>query len=456
MTSPKSELTEVSGLSRRRLLGLFGVGAVGVGLSGCNFTSSGGGSAASGDFTFTYWGTGGEKEAVSKVINEFVKSKNLNPKPQSIPDQYETKLNTLLAANNAPDAGYLTESMAMRLGQEGKIASVLGKPGFDDILPQALHYWAPDQAVSQTAIESMVLWFDETATSGAGVTPPAASSSAWQWDKFVEAADKLTQDANGRRPSDSGFDAGSIQRYGVATPALPAIVALLKSNGVELFDDAGTKTNIDSPEAIAVIQSIADMVFKHRVAPTPAQATTFGASTALLLTSGRVAMAIDGQWALLDLGQSKVKYNAAVLPKFQDKSYTTILAGANAVFTSSKHQELGFELLTQLADPDKVNLYSNGLWMPLMKKYYTDEDAISSWSKSSIHPSNYRTAVIDAVLGDTVAFPSYKIKNFTSIATTLTNGLNPMFTEQSDVAAGCKRLAADVNKQLQGSYQDQA
>lgn len=456
ISSTKTNPIANNGLTRRSLLGLFGAGAVGIGLSGCNFTSSGGGGAASGDFTFTFWGTGGEKEAVSKVINEFIKSKALNPKPQSIPDQYETKINTLLAANNAPDAGYLTESMSMRLGQEGKIQSVLGKPGFDDILPQALHYWAPEKAVSQTAIESMVLWFDETVTTESGVTPPATAQSAWEWDKFVEAADKLTRDANGHRPSESGFDAGNVKRYGVATPSLPAIVALLKSNGIELFDDAGTKTNIDTPEAIAVIQNIADLVFKHRVAPTPAQATTFGASTALLLTSGRVAMAIDGQWALLDLGKSKVKYNAAVLPKFQDKSYTTILAGANAVFTSSKHQDLGFELLTQLADPEKVDLYSNGLWMPLMKKYYTDEAAISSWSKSSIHPSNYRTAVIDAVLGDTIAFPSYKIKNFTSIATTLTNGLNPMFTEQTDVAAGCKRLAADVNKQLQGSYQDQA
>ncbi|MEQ7739850.1 hypothetical protein ABQG64_27170, partial [Escherichia coli] len=188
------------------------------------------------------------------------------------------------------------------------------------------------------------------------------------------------------------------------------------------------------------------LVFQHRVAPTPAQATTFGASTALLLASGRVAMAIDGQWALLDLGQSKVKYNAAVLPKFQDKSYTTILAGANAVFGSSKHQDIGFELLAQLADPNKVPLYSNGLWMPLMKKYYTDDAAIKSWAGSSIHPSNYRTAVIDPVLGDTVAFPSYKIKNFTTIQTALTNGLNPLFTKQADVAEGCKRLAADVNK----------
>ncbi|MEW1812463.1 extracellular solute-binding protein [Pseudarthrobacter phenanthrenivorans] len=445
-----------AGLSRRSLLTLFGAGAVGLGLSGCNFTSSGGGGAASGDFTFTFWGTGAEKDAVTKVISDFAKSKGLNPKAQSIPDQYETKLNTLLAANQAPDAGYLTEAMSMRLGEEGKIVSILGKPGFDDILPQALHYWAPDKAVSQTAIESMVLWYDEAATSASGVTPPASPTSAWEWDKFVEAADQLTQDANGRRPSESGFDAGNVKRYGTAAPsALPAIVALLKSNGVELFDDAGTKTNLDTPDAIAVIQKIADLVFQHRVAPTAAQAATFGASTALLLASGRVAMAVDGQWALLDLGQSKVKYNASVLPKFKE-AYTTVLAGASAVFTSSKHQEPGFELLAQLGDPEKVPLYANGLWMPLQKKYYTDQTAIDSWTKNSVHPSNFRTAVIDAVLGNTVALPSYKIKNWATIQTTLVNGLSPLFTQQTDVRAACSRLAADVNKLMQGAYQDKA
>lgn len=296
--------------SRRRFLQLSMAG-LGVAVAGgcSNFTNnspSGTAAGGGGPFTFTFWGTGGEKTAVSKVVNEFCQAKGLTPKPQSIPDAYETKLNTLIAANTPPDAGYLTESMAMRLGEQGKVLSVLGKPGFDEYLPGAIHRWAEDKAVSQTAIEVMCFWYDADATSSAGVKPPSTATAAWDFDALVEAADKLTADGNGRRPSQTGFNAGKVKRYGVAAPtALPVLVALLKSNGVDLFTEDGKKTNIDSPQAVEVLQKVADLIHVHRVSPTPAQASTFGASTALLLASKRVAMAMDGQWALLDLSQTK-------------------------------------------------------------------------------------------------------------------------------------------------------
>lgn len=448
-------------LSSRRLflqLGLGGVSA--AALAACsNFssaTSNNGASGAGGTFTFTFWGTGAEKVAVSQVLNSYCQGKGLTAKPESIPDNYETKINTLLAANTPPDAGYLTESMAMRLGAQGKIVSVAGKPGFSDYIPETIHHWTPDKAVSQTAVEVMAFWYDADAVSKAGVTPPANSEQAWDFSALAEAADKLTVDDNGRHPSDTGFDPKNVKVYGLGAPTgLIALTALLKSNGVDMFDDKGTKTNIDSPAAIEVFQNVADLIFKHRVAPTPAQATTFGASTALLLASKRVAMAIDGQWALLDLAQTKgLNFNVAVLPKFQT-ALTAIVGGASAVFSSSPHVNDGLELLLEMGDPTKVPLYSNGLWMPMEKKFYTDEAAINSWVKNDVHPSNYRSAVIAPTLANPVPYPSYKIKNFTgTISTTLNNGLAPLFTKPMDIPSAVRKLAAQVNKQMQGAYPD--
>ena len=447
--------------SRRAFLGLFGA-ALGGGaavLSGCsNFTNkaSSGGSSGGGTFTFTSWGTGAEKEAVTAVVNSFCSSKSLKGVSQNIPyDSYETKLNTLLAASNAPDAGYLTEAMAMRLGEQGKVASILGEKGFENFLPQTIHHWANDKAVSQTAVEVECLWFDQDATEKAGVTPPATTDGAWNWDAMIQAADKLTVDDNGRHPSESGFDAAKTKRYGIAgLTGLPTLVALLKSKGIDMFDDAGTKTNLDDPAAIAVIQDLADLIFEHRVSPTPAQATTYGGSTALLLASQRVAMAIDGQWALLDLSQSKLKYNVGVLPRY-DKPLTTLLGGANGIFISTPYKDVALELLVQLADPSQVPLYSNGLWMPMDRKYYTDETAMSKWLKEGVHPSNYKTAVVAPTLSNSVVMPAYKIKNFSIVSTTLTNGLTPVFSEKrSDVTQYVTKLADQVKQQMQGAYPD--
>lgn len=112
------------------------------------------------------------------------------------------------------------------------------------------------------------------------------------------------------------------------------------------------------------------------------------------------------------------------------------------------------ELLIQMGDPAKVPLYANGLWMPLQKKYYTDEKALASWVDNEAHPANYRTAVIAPTLDDPVPYPSYKIKNFTLISNTLNNGLSSLFTKQIPVAPTVQKLAAQVNRQLQGAYID--
>jgi multiple sugar transport system substrate-binding protein len=284
-------------------------------------------------------------------VNSFASENGLQGRPQSIPEQYETKLNTLLAGNNAPDAGYLTQGMAMRLGEQGKIVNVLDVGGMDALMPSTLHYYADGKAVSQTCIEAFGLWYNQDVTDEAGVTPPATSESAWVWDDYIAAADSLTVDSSGRHPSDSGFDASNVARYGTAAPGnLLALVALLKSRGVDLFNADGTATNIDSPEAIDVLQSLQDLIFEHRVAPTAVEAQNSGGSSALL-GSGRIAMAIDGQWLLPDVAATEgLNYNVGVLPKFNDP-YTLTVSGANGVFTKSRHKELALELLLALADP---------------------------------------------------------------------------------------------------------
>lgn len=439
---------------RRRFLGLsaLGLAGAGLGLPGC---SSGEASGSSTDFVFTFWGTGAEKDAVTEVLTAAAAAASLTAKPQSIPTNYETKINTLIAANTPPDAGYLTESMAMRLGEQGKLVNVADRPSFAGYLPQALHWYSESGAVAQTCQESMTLFYDADAAGQAGVTVPAVAEQAWDWDAMIEAADALTVDSEGRHPSESGFSADDVERYGMAAPTgVPQLFALLKSNGVDLFDEDGTATNLDTPEAIEVLQNVADLVNEHRVSPTPAQATTFGASSSLLLASGRVAMVIDGTWGLLDLAASKVTYDVGVLPVYQDY-VTTTLSGATAAFTAGEHQDFALQLMDELADPTKVDLYSAGLWMPAIADYYTDEAKIAQWTGSGAHPAGFRTAVIDTVISGGVAYPSYKIKDFTTIATTITNAIGPIVSTPGDVTAKVRQLAQTVNGQLKGAYLDQ-
>ncbi|RIJ45077.1 extracellular solute-binding protein [Clavibacter michiganensis subsp. insidiosus] len=443
------------GLPRRQFLAWAGSAAAIAALAGC---SSPGDTKES--LTFTLWGTGNEKDAVSKVVNDFAAANKLKGNAQSYPQDYETKLNTLLAGNSAPDAGYLTEGMAMRLGEQGQLYNVLENPAFESFLPSALHYYAPGKAVSQTCIEATALFYDEDAVKEAGVTVPSTAADAWNWDDFITAADKLTIDREGRHPSESGFDASSVERYGTTVPyLLRPLVGVMASNGVDLFNEDGTKSLFDSDGAIQVMQALSDLIYEHRVSPNVAQTTELGASTGLQLASKKVAMAVDGQWSLLDLNAAKadgLNYNTGVIPGFGQGASTVVLSGANGVFEKSNNREASLELLLALADPEQVSLYADGLWMPPEEKYYTDPAAMASWMDNDNHPSNYRTAVADMAMNNSVTFPSYRLKNFSEIDLAITNTLTSMFTQRTDIAAECKKLAASVNGLMQGVYQDTA
>lgn len=452
-----SSIVDVA-VSRRSFLAAgAGLGLASLGVSGCSNFSGGTGNSggASDSFTWTFWGTANEKTVVTNVVSTFCKENNLKPNVQNIAyADYTTKINTLIAANTPPDAGYMIEGVAMRLGSQGKLVSMAGKPGFEDLLPGVLHYWDKDNAVAQSAVEVNCLFYNKAATAKAGVTPPATIANAWNWDAFVSNADKLTKDRNGKSPSESGFDPKAVAQYGVTAPSdLINLVALFKGVGLDMFNDDGTACNIGSADAIRVVQAVSDLIFKHRVAPTPAQAGTYGGNTALLLQSGRVAMAPSGQYALLDFASSKLDYDVGVLPAI-GTPLTTSYGGASVAFTGGKHQDQAVQLLSDLNEPDKVDLFSSGLWMPTAKKFYTDEALIKSWTDNKAHPAGYRTAVLDPALNDAVPYFSYKLKNGSQIESTLSNGLQPLFAKESDIAAALKKLASNVNKMMQGAYPD--
>lgn len=442
-------------MGRRGFLSLTGSAAVMAALASCS---------AAGDtknqLTFTFWGTGNEKIVISKAVNDFATKKGLKGNPQSFAEAYETKLNTLLAGNSAPDAGYLPEGMAMRLGAQGSLYNVLKNDAFRDFLPSALHYYAPGKAVSQTCIEATALWYDEAAVKEAGVTVPATASDVWNWDAYLAAADKLTVDKNGRHPSQDGFDANAVVRYGTTVPyLLRPLVGIMASNGVDLFNQNGTKCLFDSNGAVQVMQALSDMIYEQRVAPNAAQTTQFGATSALQLASKKVAMAVDGQWALLELNVAKksgLSYNAGVVPGFGQGAHSVVLSGANGVFNKSNNKDISLQLLIALADPTKVSLYADGLWMPLQEKYYTDPAAIALWMDNDNHPSNYKTAVADMAMNNAVTFPSYRLKNFSKIDAAIGSTLTSIFTSRTNIPAECAKLASTVNRLMQGAYQDTA
>lgn len=220
--------------------------------------------------------------------------------------------------------------------------------------------------------------------------------------------------------------------------------ALLKSNGADMFDETGTKYIMDSPEAIEVLQNMQDLIYKHRVAPTPAQLGNNAPTTSVQLQTRRIAMLVDGDWTLLDLGQTDLQYGSGVLAKYKTP-LTTSGGAAGAIFKGTKHIEQAIELYLYYNDPTHVDLFKDGLWMPLETKYYTEKASIDIWAKGKIYPDNFTSAVIKPTVDHSVVWWAQSVKNSNKI----TEALQPGFDQ---ISQG-KRPAKDVLTELKGKVQ---
>lgn len=446
-------------LSRRKMLGLTGLTGLGLtGVAGCGGSGS---RSSSDELLLTFWGSTFEKDAVNETIQAFEDEKpEVSVDSQHVPNnQYETKMNTMFAASTPPDVAYMSVNQAFTLAGEGKISNIYDFsdefPELEEFMEPVYFYWADGKACSSWALETILLWYNRAAFADAGVPePPATADEAWTWDEFLEAAQLLTIDGNGKNATQSGFDPENIQQYGLFIPSITSFHAwypLLLSNGGGLTDDKGMAYQLDTPEAIEVFQNLQDLIYKYHVLPTPAQLGSTPPTTASQLEGGRAAMAIDGQWQLLDLAQGSIEYGVGVLPSYQEP-VTLAVCSPMVVPSASKRKAEAFELLVYLSRPENVTLYETGLWMPGLREYYTDEKAIQKWLSDDVHPKEYRTAVIDYMRDHGGSDYHRWLKNQSAIDNRLNPGLDVISENEADAATALKQLKSDVQPLLQGAY----
>ena len=410
--------------------------------------------------SFMYFGTIMEKKSVEEMIENFEnKFPNIKVKPLYVTNSsYDAKMSTLIVSGNTPDIAYFNEQSTFEMAQAGKIYDLdtLSKddPNYksSDILDQCKYYLGDKFIASSTAGETIQLFYNKKLFDKAGIEyPPAEADKAWTWDKFLEVAKKLTLDRNGKHSGESGFDPDKIKQYGFSiTPVWAYYLPFVWSNGGRLSSIDGKTPMFDQPEYIEVVQKFADLINKYHVAPNSAQKKTMPINIALM--TGQVAMSVSGQWSILDLNKAKVDYGIGVLPKFK-KPYTMILGAPTVVFKTTKHPKAAWELY-KYHDSFEMSpmLFKNGLWMPIEKKYYTDENFMNKWIDNDAHPKEYKTAVVDYCLNNALPSPAYSLKNVSKISEEMKASLDNVWMGNESAENALKKLAVRIKPLFQGRY----
>lgn len=370
---------------------------------------------------FTYWGSAQEKVAVEAMVQKFESQHpDIDVEAMYIPDdEYMTQVASMIAQGMPPDVGYLLGNRAALWANEGKVLDltdiIQSDPELSSRLPETYYYFQPGRTLgTNTAVETIVLFYNKAMFDAAQLSyPPATPETAWDWETFVAVAQQLTVDINGKHPNEEGFDPNNIERYAVAFDRGPLGIyyPFISSNGGEVVNSDGTRLMLDTPEAIEAMQRLQDLMWKYHVMPTPEQERNLPPRLAMLQT-GRLAMMIDGQWKLLDLANMEgLTYGLGVLPKMKEPR-TMILGSPTVIFSGTQQLEAAISFYKFHNNPEAVDLFAQGLWMPLQKSYYTDPTHIAAWLENPAHPAEGQTVLTTYTLCCVVQAPLYYVKNF--------------------------------------------
>jgi multiple sugar transport system substrate-binding protein len=414
------------------------------------------------NLVYAHWGDVNEKVSTQAVVDAFMKENpNLHVKILYIPQSgspYMQKLNAMAASGTLPDAALFPDTYTLEWGMKGMLLDLSDiYTGVHKKVP-AIEYKIPNGKIVGVsgAQETMQIWYSKAIFDKAGLPyPPASGDKAWSWDHFLQVAKELTTDSKGLHPGQAGFNPNDIARYGfnMGLWDMP-VITFTRSNGGAWFSDDWKTLKIGDSASIEALQKIGDLINVDHVMPKYGGSATFTTSSALL--SGKVAMVMDGQWALETLNKVKkqdgLDFGVAVLP-YMKTPVTTATGGPIVAFSTSKHPADAKKLVQFIMDPAQTPEYlTSGLWMPNEERWYHDPQLIAKWIDNANHPPAYRTAVLDySVKYVTRPLPNFRVPNYPGLLDLLTPALEQIWLGKQTA----KQAIDGVMPKLQGYDQQQ-
>jgi multiple sugar transport system substrate-binding protein len=370
--------------------------------------------------SYMSWKNETEMTNIKKIADTFMKEHpNVEVDLQPVPyNEYLSKLNTLMAADQAPDVFYLPEFMDIDWGKKGvalDLAPYLQSSDLNNKLINQIVYRDGDKVWAiANGVGTLLMYYNKKLFQDAGIEPPSKDPlHPWTWDQFIAANKKLTTDQSGKHPGEQGFNANATKVFGTLPPThWLSLMPLLYSNGARFATPDGMSLALNSPEAKQVLQSVADLSLVHKVAPSPIAVKSLPGATQMF-KNNQLAMAIDGNWTLPDYVKQGIDIGVAPLPMFKEPKDIVWNSGY-MVSKKSKHPEEAVQLLMKLIDFSNLPDLNVNTDLPNLMNWYTEKENFDKWTHSSGYFSNedFKTMIGDTVLKTAVWPESVTLQDF--------------------------------------------
>lgn len=212
------------------------------------------------------------------------------------------------------------------------------------------------------------IWYNKKFFDEAGIPYP---KGAWTWDQLIPLAQKLV-----RRDA-----AGKTTRYGILLDWTATWPQFVMQWGGHLYTADGTRCTVDSPQAIAGVQFMHDLIYKYKIAPGPVEEAAMaagggwgggGTSVITLFEGGRSALALGGRyWLCAMRALPDLRVGATECP-YHDRRIFRGYGKATLINRNSPHRQEALNWFRYERSPEYNNLINeqaDGVG-PVMK--YTD------------------------------------------------------------------------------------
>ncbi|MEV8251660.1 sugar ABC transporter substrate-binding protein [Microbacterium sp. NPDC076768] len=416
----------------RRTALLAGIAASALLLAACSSTAdTSSTSTANADtkaeINYAYWDAT-QEAAMKKIIEEFNKEyPNITVKSDVTPySEYFGKLQTQASSDTLPDVFWMNGPNFQLYASNDKfepIPDAIDPENYPQALNDLYSFDGTQYGVPKD-FDTVAVYYNKALFDQAGVAYP---TEGWTWEEFQEKANAISDalKADGVYGTVNGLTGGQEVYYNTILQA-----------GGEVISADGKTSGYDSPESIAGLQLVADLIADGS-APTLQQLSDTPQN--VWFVNGKSAMFWSGTWSNAELRESAIVDDIEVAPLPKGKQEATVIHGlANVVAKSSENKAAALAFQAFLgSDRAAVIQAEAGAALPA---YEGTQDAFIASA-----PYNLQVFLDEA---ENYSFP-YPVSKNTAAWNQLENELLPAaFSGERPVADVAKELAEKMNASL--------
>lgn len=393
------------------------------------------------EIKIAYWGDTSEIEAIKKITEKIEKEV---PEAKLVlehiaiggdPTKFSQKILTEAAGGTPPDIAFCEVNLFVDFFSKGLFIPLNEYMDQDkefsikDYFPSIVDRFTVDNQlyiIPRDVAPFAVVYYNKDLFDKEGLTYPTDN---WDYNKLVELAKKLTF-----RNED-----GSVKQYGFYTWVWPNFIYGFGGGYVDNVKSP-TRCILDDPKSIEGLQFYLDLMYKHRVMPTP---SSLDVGYQELFKTGKLAMYCSGIWETPQLRKGVTfDWDVVMFPKGpRDRRFASGGSGYG-ILKWCKNKDVAWKVLKRLASAEaQVDLAKIGLAQPASRTLA----ASKVWARSKEKPLN-KKMLNDAVKH--IKFDPFSPKWNELSKTVITQKLDLVFFNKSKIKPVIKEITKEVNKKL--------